>query len=91
MTIVYVYSNNGLKLLNYISSEDDVKVKFNDDGFSLVGTHTDEETKEKSENECKWFGKVKGFSKTMFVQELDIVEDTSITENCNLFLVEGDR
>lgn len=35
MTIVYVYSNNGLKLLNYISSEDDVKVKFNDDGFSL--------------------------------------------------------
>lgn len=91
MTIVYVYSNNGLKLLNYISSEDDVKVKFNDDGFSLVGTHTDEETKEKSESECKWFGKVKGFSKTMFVQELDITGDTSITENCNLFLVEGDR
>lgn len=91
MTIVYVYSNNGLKLLNYISSEDDVKVKFNEDGFSLIGTHTDEETKEKSESECKWFGKAKGFSKTMFVQELDITEDTSITENCNLFLVEGDR
>ena len=88
MTIVYVYSSNGLRLLNYISSEDDVKIRFNKDGFSLIGTHTDEKTKEKSESECKWFGKFKGFSKKMFVNELDIAKNISIIENCNLFLVE---
>lgn len=91
MTIVYVYSNNGLRLLNYISSEDDVKVKFNEDGFSLIGTHTDEETKEKTESECKWFGKVKGFAKTIYSQEAVIDADTSIAESTNLFLIEGDR
>ncbi len=90
MTIVYVYSNNGLKLLNYISSEDDVKVKFNDDGFSLIGTHTNEETKEKEESECKWFGKVKGFAKTLYSQEIYIDKDTSISETMNLFMIEGE-
>lgn len=90
MTIVYVYSNNGLRLLNYISSEDDVKVKFNDDGFSLIGTRTDEETKEKTESECKWFGKVKGFSKSLYSQEVFINKDTSINETMNLFLIEGE-
>ncbi len=87
MTIVYVYSNNGLRLLNYISSEDDVKVKFNDDGFSLIGTSIDEETKEKTENECKWFGKVNAFAKSVYSQEVFIDKDTSITESMNLFLI----
>lgn len=87
MVVVYVYSNDGLRLLNYISSEDDVKVKFNEDGFSLLGTHTDKETKEKTESECKWFGKVEGFAKSANSQEVFIDTDTSIAESINLFLI----
>lgn len=87
MVIVYVYSNNGLKLLNYISSDDVVKVKFNDDGFSLIGYRIDEETKEKTESVCNWFGNLKGFAKSVYNQEIFIDKDTSINESMNLFLL----
>jgi hypothetical protein len=87
MVIVYVYSNNGLKLLNYISSDEVVKVKFNEDGFSLIGTRIDEETQEKTESECKWFGSLKGFAKSVYSQEVFIDKDTTISESMNLFLL----